>query len=35
VLYQPSRATLDGRALLVLSPSEFLEALARLIPPHA
>jgi hypothetical protein len=33
VLYQPSRPTPDGRALLVLSPLEFLTALARLIPP--
>jgi hypothetical protein len=30
---QPSRATPDGRALPVLSPLEFLTALARLIPP--
>jgi hypothetical protein len=33
VLYQPSRATHDGRTLLVLSPPEFVAALARLIPP--
>jgi hypothetical protein len=33
VLYPPSRPTPDGRALLVLSPLEFLTALARLIPP--
>jgi hypothetical protein len=33
VFYQPSRATPDGRALLVLTPPEFLAALARLIPP--
>jgi hypothetical protein len=33
VLYQPSRSTPEGRTLLVLSPLEFLTALARLIPP--
>jgi hypothetical protein len=33
VLYQPSRVMPDGRALLVLSPLDFLAALARLIPP--
>jgi hypothetical protein len=33
VLYQPARPTPDGRTLLVLSPLEFLAALARLIPP--
>jgi hypothetical protein len=33
VLYQPSRATPDSRTLLVLSPLDFLAALARLIPP--
>jgi hypothetical protein len=33
VLYQPSRPTPQGRTLLVLSPIEFLAALARLIPP--
>jgi hypothetical protein len=33
VLYQPSRPTPDGRTLLVLSPLDFLAALARLIPP--
>jgi hypothetical protein len=33
VLYQPARPTPDGRTLLVLSPLDFLAALARLIPP--
>ena len=33
VLYRPARPTPDGRTLLVLSPIEFLAALARLIPP--
>ena len=33
VLYQPARPTFDGRTLLVLSPFDFLAALARLIPP--
>jgi len=33
VLYRPPRPTPDGRTLLVLSPLDFLAALARLIPP--
>ncbi len=33
VLYQPARATRDGRSVLALSPLEFLDSLSRLIPP--
>jgi hypothetical protein len=33
VYYHPARPTPDGRALLALSPLEFLDALSRLIPP--
>ena len=33
VFYRPSRPTSDGRALLALSPLQFLEALSQLIPP--
>ena len=33
VLYHPPRPTPDGRTILVLSPLDFLAALARLIPP--
>jgi hypothetical protein len=33
VIYRLPRATPDGRTVLALSPLEFLDALARLIPP--
>jgi hypothetical protein len=33
VYYRPARPTPDGRALLALSPLEFLNALSHLIPP--
>lgn len=33
VIYRPPRPTPDGRTVLLLSPLEFLAAIARLIPP--